>query len=361
MLDKMDLVYPVYIEAADENPAPRKIHWIRIGAVAALAIAIGIGAYTMPRVEWSFFATPPVVDSTPVPSEYDIFRDPNVLWGTPEENYVRGEMIVHGRVFIGTELQKTIDFSNEDNLIAFIVAPQDKIYFRAPNFPISTEELVIHEEFDPDGVLTELLNRYIENGDWEDYLSVVDYTQNFTQRKCAPYHSIVFETINNIYSNLEKEHPYELYKGGTLTVFEWGDMLMAKALTLALQDESFAETYQQYKYYMGMEQNFWYSFMVQQINGYRKQMSQYGFIPVYSEEEVDPAQYADLPYVTYEHPTYKPGEAPIEKYEALMLRFVGTRDQIDRFIQAVTEEGTAGYYLWGSGDVEEMYTSSRLD
>lgn len=326
---------------------------LRYTAAALLAVILGGAALTLPFGRTIDPVVP--VDPTPIPSEYDAFSDPNVLWGENDSSGYISEFnfLESGKVIISPLLQKTINSAGDENLIAFIVEPTRSCYsYQHVGHLVKVDELAIHEELDPNGELRALVAHYLETG--EDYAKVQGYFQEYSTNWSRP-DRYVYESLQYIAIRLQSEYPIEDFDFKTLGYDDYQDFLWSEALTRALQSETFVAAYEQVKYYYGFQQNFRYSWIAQEIRAIREQLIEYGFIPVYSEEKVNQAQYADLPYISYENKSAPPGSSPIVQYESLMLLFVATPEQISQFEQLVAEENDRSYYLWSSNGGEQYF------
>ena len=59
-LDKMELIDPAYVEAADAKPKRRKIAWVKWGAMAACFCLVVASAFMIPGI-WNT-PVPPISD-----------------------------------------------------------------------------------------------------------------------------------------------------------------------------------------------------------------------------------------------------------------------------------------------------------
>ena len=163
ILDQMEHIDDAYIREAGESrrarPNRRPLWIAAAAAVAALAILAG----TLPGLVKSPDdpvaddpGTVETADPQPSESEYDVFSDPNVIWGEEDTPLGGTEGYSFGRVHYGQRMTETMDAATDENLIAFWVYD-----FQSPkNYQVDISSLYIPESLNMDGILTELLQKY---------------------------------------------------------------------------------------------------------------------------------------------------------------------------------------------------------
>lgn len=340
-----------------------KIHTRLISMGLALTLFLGVlsacgeqsAEQTTPPEELPTASTEPVPTQTPtaepvltptpepepspesVEPTYDVFSDPNVLWGEKERVAGVNTYYEAGRVSISQLLESTMTSASEDNLIAFALYPMgfrhistnDGISVHPIDMaPIKADELVIPDVFNPNNVLYEL----VASVDAQIQTAPVDsYVYDFYVKQIQP---LKCELQLMTRAVLEAEY------GKTLTNEIYQNNAAAVASELVETDEHFRELYDQYHLYYYAYEDFWFSWITQQTLWIRAMMTERGFIPVYGTEEAYAAAYARERWSPFKQVEYFD---PIGAFNELAFVFVGTSQQIEDLRDYIHEQALDAY------------------
>ena len=162
---------------------PRRTLFWAIAAV--LAVMIGVGAAALLSSAWRGSHDPvaevlPTADREPVVSQYDIFSDPNVLWGSEENMNIPNDIPYEGRVIISDGLKELMSLASEENLVAFTV--------QLPGYceiqPIDMDRLALPDTLIEDAFLRKKIEAFNETDDMYQceglYSEIETYVDNRT-------------------------------------------------------------------------------------------------------------------------------------------------------------------------------------
>lgn len=287
----------------------------------------------------------PVLTPTPEPEPspetdeptYDVFNDPNVLWGENEEVAGVNTYFTAGYVFISELLASTMNSASEGNLIAFALYPMGFRHMSTNDgvsahpidmAPVNVDELAIPDIFNESNVLYEL----IASVDAQIQTAPVDnYMYNFYVGQIKPLKRELQQMILDVLEAEYGESPTkEIYQNNVATI----------ALELLETDEHFRELYDQYHLYYYAYEDFWFSWITQQILWIRSMMEDRGFISVYSTEEAFAAANAQERWSPLNQAEYFD---PIGAFSDLAFVFVGTSQQIEDLRDYIREQAVDAY------------------
>ena len=227
-------------------------------------------------------------ESTPTPEpEYDVFSDPNVLWGT-EGDTAPDDMfsLPPGSVAIGRELSELLALAGDDDLIAFRLVSESRV-------PIDAERIVLHEDLKQDeGVMY-----WLEHAD--------AYESSLEIRRAA--HNILDRIEEEMYWIRGDKYVWLLYEkwdGGI--PYEDRVTFQQELDELLMADERYCQLSERYAHYEPIVSELIRGVWLQEKETIRNLFIERGFIPIYAFE-LDEILDADLDEI---------------------YSFVGTADQI---------------------------------
>ena len=266
----------------------------------------------------------------PVEPTYDVFSDPNVLWGEFE-----GYKVYNWGDF-GTEtsalLDETLASATDENLIAFALEPRGG-YFTSfytliyPNniAPIEVDRLNMPELLDPSNVLRKLVESM------EDYTQTQDVKHYLT----TFYGSYVAATYNEMHELiLDELYEREAWRESSPEQDRIRYEIFAEFME---EDEYFRDLHDRHARYLSIFNEFWYSWCAQQYEYIRAWMIARGFIPVYTLEQAhEAAQTAKSRFCCLYHSetdTFTSLESdPFYYFQETAKVFVGTKQQIEELV-----------------------------
>lgn len=324
LLDCIGQVQDSYIAGSVPAEKPRResrraVYW---AAAAVLAVVLCVAGAAL------FSGGVPVDPNGPMAGgEYDVFSDPNVLWGGGEVKNIDSIEIPKGTVYIYDELQNLIDQATEDNKIAF------DIEISGSKNEIDVGGLVINEELDRDGELTKLIEEYNQSLSKNDcFLKVNSYIMDYLEESG-------FRKIRNQLDDIRFQTIMEVpYDPDT----ETGEEYDCKIKNLLMENDEFLQVYEEYIFYYEMVMDFWLSWAVQELGCQREMLIARGFIPVYGVEEVTARDWLEDPnqWLSFGWPSNGRAETQLSQ----LLTFVGTTDQIYALNELISDDEV--YYLF---------------
>ena len=221
------------------TPARRRYGWTAVAAVLVIALLAGALPGLVNSPDDSVAADPGTVETTdpqPSESEYDVFSDPNVLWGGEDTgsegiSFLKIDpntgKLIYAEINIRPVLLNLLDDAKENELLAFRV----EAFFSDLCVPV--ENVTIPDELDPQGeiralvekcrtaisaderemIVTEFFEWYREifNNDESKYtLLMSEYTQMVEKETNAVYHEWVSDKQNDLPDDPDERAEWEL-------------------------------------------------------------------------------------------------------------------------------------------------------
>lgn len=287
-------------EQLDVRHRPK--HTIYWAAATVLAVVIGVGGLALLQgkqsVELDDSADKVNPTDIPVntPREYDVFSDPNVLWGDGDVDSEQRELN-HGEIEYGYEMKTMLEQASEQNLIAFRLIPNG-------NYVVNADRLVIHEELAQYEELAYWINH---SGDYDAFGQLALAASSFFIENTNEIGQQMVGIRNQIRYRLWNERGYD-----GLPSEEW-DAFELEVDALAMEDEHYRALFEIYQYYSNIESDFRDSLFLQRAETIRNLFVERGFTPVY-EFDFDEAFRSDR------------SERAVFSEHA--ITFVGTAEQI---------------------------------
>lgn len=254
--------------------------------------------------------------------EYDVFSDPNVLWGSGED--IESDMyyawFYGSGVHYTCSLRQLMESAADSNLIAFRIVGSR---LSMDDFVLNIAELKSVTELDGDGTLTVLLNAYKSASDAagraQAYEDISDYFRGLTGDRQVEYtgpdelRADYYSGFHHQYA-LERERAQIILDYANALLREWWGPYDSSAMTeeddlaytelfykaekeaesLVLEDPRYQEVsalLAEYDRNRDLVEAFWDSWGFQTVKYTRDRMEQWGFAPVYSLEEVYDGRY----------------------------------------------------------------------
>ena len=269
----------------------------------------------------------------PVEPTYDVFNDPNVLWGEFQRFYAyKVHLEDCSSAVVTSRLEETLAIATGEHLIAFEMESKggyatsfyNQIY---PNniAPIDVNRLNMPELLNPSNVLRKMVESM------EDYTQTQD-VKHYLTTFYGLYVSATSGEMRELI--LDEFYEREAWRESSPEQDRIRHDIFKEFME---EDEYFRDLHDRHARYLSIFNEFWYSWCAQQYEYIRAWMIDRGFIPVYTLDQAhEAAQIAKSRFCCMYHDEIDSfgwyETDPFYHFHVAAMTFVGTKQQIEDLI-----------------------------